>query len=373
MVPLRHLDATRVSGGRRPRVVLLTEIPAPYRIPLFNALAERVELEVVFLAARNPDRPYGLHEDELRFPHRVLAHRDLTLGGRWLILNRGVVGTIRGADVVVVGGWNQPAFLLTLAQARVSRTPAIGWIESTLTDRRSARTGTAKRLVAQMCTAFVVPGTAAREYVRALAPHARVEIAPNAVDGALFASRVDDREALRSQLGVKSCCFLYVGRLAPEKGVDVLMRAFAGINGELVIAGTGPEEGRLRGLAPPQTRFLGHIDRDELPAWYAAADALVLPSLSEPWGMPLNEAAAAGLPLVASDAVGAARELVEDGRNGFVVPAGDVAALHDALGRLTGDEELRRAAGARSRELAAQFTPEAWAEAVERLASDLAG
>jgi glycosyltransferase involved in cell wall biosynthesis len=368
VVPLRHGDPARVT-----RVVLLTEIPAPYRIPLFNALAARLDLEVVFLARRNPERPYELHEEELLFRWRVLPHRDVTVGGRWLVLNRGVRRALRGADVIVVGGWNQPAFAFALAWARAARTPAICWIESTITDRRPSRTRTAKRLMARLCTAFVVPGAAAREYVATLARGARVETAPNAVDATLFASRVDDRDALRAELGIEGCCFLYVGRLAREKGVDVLLRAFTGVNGELVIAGAGPEEERLRRLAPARTRFLGNVDRDVLPAWYAAADVLVLPSLSEPWGMPLNEAAAAGLPLVATDAVGAARELIEDGGNGFVVPAGDVDALHDALERLSTDDAFRQDAGGRSRRISDAMTPARWADAVVELVDDLAG
>jgi glycosyltransferase involved in cell wall biosynthesis len=82
--------------------------------------------------------------------------------------------------------------------------------------------------------------------------------------------------------------------------------------------------------------------------------------------MVLNEAATAGLPLVATEEVGAARDLVD--ANGFRVPAGDVTALRDALRRLGADPELRRAYGARSRELARRFTPEAWADGVLRLA-----
>src|SRR5262249_47758160 len=157
--------------------------------------------------------------------------------------------------------------------------------------------------------------------------------------------RVADREALRAELGIEACCFLYVGRLAPEKGVDILLAAFDGVDGELVVVGSGPEEERLRALAPARTRVLGQLDRDRLPAWSAAAEVLGLPSLSERWGMPLNEAAAAGLPLVATDTVGAARELVEPGRNGFVVPAGDFASLHDALRHLSTDPDFRRTAG----------------------------
>jgi glycosyltransferase involved in cell wall biosynthesis len=355
------------------KLVVLTEIPAPYRIPLFNALADEVDLEVVFLADRNPERPYGLHEEELRFAHRVLPHRDFTLGRRWLILNGRVLDAVRGADAIVVGGWNQPAFWFALAWARATRTPAIGWVESTLSDHRSSRTGAVKRMLARACSAFLVPGAAAREYVHTIASGVRVESAPNAVDATLFASRLHERDAVRAELAVDGCCFLYVGRLAPEKGVGILLSALDGVDAELVVIGIGPEAQRLRALAPARTRFLGHLDRDELPAWYAAADALVLPSLSEPWGMTLNEGAAAGLPLIATDAVGAARELVESGVNGFVVRAGDVGALHGALKRLAGDANLRREAGARSRELALEMTPVRWADTVASLVRDIAG
>lgn len=348
----------------RRRVALLTEIPAPYRIPLFNALAERVDLRVLFLAGSNPDRPYRLHEEEHRFASEVLPGFDVTVGGRWLVLNRGVARRIRDVDAVVVGGWNQPAFWAAIGVARLRKIPAVAWVESTERDARPGSTARTKRAFARACSSLVVPGSAAESYVRTVDPDARVVVAPNAVDGPLFASRLADRDALRARHGLDRCCVLYVGRLAREKGVDVLLHATADLDATVVLAGAGPEEERLRALAPRGTRFLGHVDRDELPALYAAADVLVLPSLSEPWGMPLNEGAAAGLPLVATDAVGAAWDLVDDGVNGFRVPAADAAALHDALERLIADGDLRRSAGARSRELAASFTPEAWADAV---------
>jgi glycosyltransferase involved in cell wall biosynthesis len=145
-----------------------------------------------------------------------------------------------------------------------------------------------------------------------------------------------------------------------------------GLDADLAIAGSGPEEARLRSAAPPNAQFLGQLTQDELPAWYARADAFVLPSRSEPWGMPLNEAAAAGLPLVATDAVGAAHDLIEEGVNGFRVPAGDVAALRAALQRVLAGHQWRERAGARSRQLAEGYTPDTWADAVAALAVRLA-
>ena len=341
------------------RLALLTEIPAPFRIPLFNALAERVDLRVVFLRRRQPSRHYRLHEEELRFRRRMLRGVRLGGGSRWVVLNAGVGSATRGADAVMVGGWSQPAFWQAAAWAAFRRQPLVVWVESTLRDARPGPGRRAKRLLAERAAAFVVPG-------------AQVVIAPNAVDAALFASRAAERDRLREERALERPCILYVGRLAPEKGVDVLLEAARGLDAEVVVAGSGPEEQRLRAAAPPNVRFVGQLERDELPAWYAAADVLCLPSRSEPWGMTLNEGAAAGLPLVATDAVGAAWDLVEEGVNGFRVATGDAEAMGEALRRLVADDAFRRAAGRRSRELSAHFTAEAWAEAVATLAARLA-
>ena len=169
------------------------------------------------------------------------------------------------------------------------------------------------------------------------------------------------------------CRLLAVGRLAREKGLDTLLRAAETLPVEVVLAGTGPEEARLRALAGENVRFLGHIERDAVAGLYADADVVVMPSRSDPWGMVLNEAASAGRPLVSTDAAGAAHELIEDGLNGFRVPAGNAQALRDALRRLAEDADLRERAGRRSLELSRRFTPEAWAGAVAALARRLAG
>jgi glycosyltransferase involved in cell wall biosynthesis len=355
VVSVRHRPPYRVT-----RVALLTEIPAPYRIPLFNALAQRVDLTVLYLRERNPERPYGLHADELRFRSRVLPGLDLTVAGRWVVLNAGVSWALRGLGALVLGGWNQPAFWEAMAWGRLRRVPMVAWVESTGRDRRTGRLEPTKRRLVRNVSRFVVPGTASREYLHTLGvPDERIDDAPNAVDAHLFTSGTRTR-------GEGPCRLLAVGRLAPEKGLDTLLAAADGLPVEIVLAGTGPAEPELRRLAGPNVRFLGHVDRDGLPALYADADVLVMPSRSDPWGMVLNEAALAGLPLVSTSAAGAAHELIEDGVNGFRVPPDDPEALRAALARLVEDEPFRRAAGERSRMIAARFTPERWADAVAR-------
>jgi glycosyltransferase involved in cell wall biosynthesis len=358
------------------RIALLTEIPAPFRIPLFDALAAQpdVDLRVLFLAANDPRRNYLRLEQ--RFASEILPGRDFSARGRWTVVNVGVLGRLRRfrPDLVLVGGWNQPAFWQAAAWARAARRPLVVWVESTARDERSgaAPLELAKRAILRAAAGFVVPGRAAAEYLVALgARPEQIVVAPNAADPSLFAD-APAREAARAELGLDGCVFLCVSRLSPEKGVDVLVRAFDGVPGELVLVGDGPDRDRVASLASPSVRLLGRIERDELLRWYAAADAYVMPSRSETWGMAMQEAAAAGLPLVATEAPGAGYDLIEEGVNGYRVPVEDVEALREALVRVAGDEAWRAAAGRRTRELAAGYTPEAWAEAVAGFIASIA-
>ena len=357
---------------RETRLALLTEIAAPYRIPLFNSLAERVGFRVLFLSRADPRRPYyEPHDEEWRFDHRFLSGREVRRDGRWIVLSRGVLRELHRLrpDAVAVGGWNQPAFWLALAYSRARRIPFLVWVESTERDARpdSRPLEAAKRLMIRGASGFFVPGRASAEYVRSFGvPDDRIALAPNAADARVF------ERAVVNRTGRGMCTFLYAGRFDSEKGLDDLLRAFADVPGELLLAGSGPEEGQLRALADDRVRFLGPLDRDDLAAVYARADVFVLPSRSEPWGMVLNEAAAAGLPLIATEGVGAARDLIEKGRNGLLVPVGDPPSLATAMRRFAEDEAFRVEAGAHSREIAARFTPDAWADGVATLARRLA-
>src|SRR3954469_16043456 len=282
--------------ARRPvRVALVTEIPAPFRTPIFNALAARddVELQVLFLAAEDPRRSYVVRWGELDFAYEVLRGKGVQRGGRWVVLTRGLVRALRryDPDVVVVGGWNQPASWEALAWARLKRRPLVAWVESTARDERSGSgpLEALKRALVRACAGFLVPGRASAEYLAGLGAGARpIEIAPNAVDTRVFGADVararDDREGIRAELGITTggCVVLCVARLAPEKNVELLLDAFGRLDGhaQLGVVGDGAEPIPLEAAAPPRTRFTGWLEREELVRWYAAADVLVSPSRS---------------------------------------------------------------------------------------------
>jgi glycosyltransferase involved in cell wall biosynthesis len=161
--------------------------------------------------------------------------------------------------------------------------------------------------------------------------------------------------------------YLFVGQLIDRKGVPELLEAFEGLpGGELQLAGEGPLRPLVEAAAArdPRIACLGHVDRNGLQQLYAEADVLVLPSRYEVWGLVVNEAIEHGLPVVTTDSVGAADDLVEPGVNGYVVDAGDALALRAAMARFSAWSDAEwETAGAASREIAERWTMDAAADA----------
>jgi phosphatidylinositol alpha-mannosyltransferase len=165
---------------------------------------------------------------------------------------------------------------------------------------------------------------------------------------------------------------LWIGRLDPQKGFPVAVRAFERLAGELsdvslVVVGDGPDR-EAAGSLPPglrqRLRMVGTVPHTELPKYLSAADAFVAPALGqESFGMVLIEALAAGVPVVASDIAGY-REVVRDGVEGLLVPAGDSQALAAALHRVLTDGQLAQRLREAGRARALQFS---WASVVDRI------
>jgi glycosyltransferase involved in cell wall biosynthesis len=214
--------------------------------------------------------------------------------------------------------------------------------------------------VVPQAAGWLVPGSLALEHIEHYgARRERAVIFPLTIDVDEFARRADsfrpERDSIRRELGLAptTVVVLQVGRLVHLKAADVLIRAVAAADAPLLLVGDGPEERRLRALAETlgaSVTFTGLLENDELVRMYVAADVFVLASRRETWGVVVNEAMAAGLPLVVSDQVGAGRDLVVAGRNGEVVPADDVDALASALRDLKADPARRETYGRASKE-----------------------
>ena len=190
----------------------------------------------------------------------------------------------------------------------------------------------------------------------------RVQIAPQAVDNAFWASpaAAPERPA--------PFTVLFVGRPAREKGVPELLAAWRAAaldpaRAALVLAGDGLEEA----IGTPGVRVVGAVQAPKLRNFYAGADVVAIPSIPsprfvEPWGLVANEAMNQHCAVIATDAVGAAAGgLVRDGQTGVVVPAGDTAALAAAIRRLDDDPGLCKRLAAEGAEAVRAYTYEAWA------------
>lgn len=180
--------------------------------------------------------------------------------------------------------------------------------------------------------------------------------------------------------GLPANYFLYVGRIAPEKNLEQLIRAFGtyralGGDWSLVLAGTGPDlDARRRQAADSDfstyIQFAGMKSTAELIAYYSFASAFVLPSSREPWGLVVNEAMAAGLPVIVSRVCGCADDLVEHGGNGFLFDPREEGELADMLCRMSRQgPERRKQMSAQSLRRIAGYSPRKWADEVARICS----
>ncbi len=366
------------------RLAILTEIIAPYRIPVFNVLARRagLDLHVIFLAETDEAlRQWRVYKDEIRFSHQILSSWRWRAGKSSLLINRGLWAALNRVNpqVIICGGYNYAASWEALLWARRRGVRFVLWSESNGEDARRgwAWVESLKAYFLRHCDGFVVPGKASFEYLRSLgSPEASISTAPNAVDNSLFAAQAENARAhatqFREKLKLPARFILFVGRLVPEKGVFDLLEAYAklesGLRSEvgLVFAGDGVSREELaqraKRISPGMVCFPGFAQREDLAGLYALAEALVLPTHSDPWGLVVNEAMACGLPIIVSSVAGCSADLVEDGWNGYVVPPRDSEKLSVAVDSLARQPELKPRMSARSSERIRNYSPQACAD-----------
>ena len=345
------------SSQGRPvrRVAILYSRLAAYMVACLRALRETYDVELLIYQYPPADEaPYD----------RALFDELGTVLDRTQHSDEEILARVRAfdPDAMYIVGWMDRGYLNVARALRNDGVPVIAGC-----DRQWA--GTWRQRLGQLAAPWYlhpaidvlwVPGERQRQLARRLGYRgARCWSGIYCCDWDRFADA-------RRPVSERTQTFLYVGRYVDVKGIDVLLEAYQAYRGAverpwtLTCVGTGPQADRLQGLPGVEDR--GFVQPDALPAIMARAGAFVLPSRHEPWGVVVQEAAAAGLPLICSEACGAAVHLLQDRYNGFLVETDQANHLATAMAQMAAlDPERRQAMGARSHALSKPFTPARWA------------
>jgi glycosyltransferase involved in cell wall biosynthesis len=354
------------------RLYYLDDIPTPYRLGVQKLVAEYWPgmFHIAYCAESEPGRKWKLNFEDLapEFLTGVQFRPPKQTNPFSFKWNPGVHRSLAAfaPHVVILSGYSHPTMWFAARWCIANGVPyAIASETSCVSSSCSGWRWFIKRRVAAWMVrrmAFGLPvGQAAAEYLRHFGPtDAPMYFFPNTPDTraivaqARLAARRDCEVALRSDLGIApdAQIFLFVGRLIEAKRPLEAVRAFQmaahEANAVLVIVGDGElmPSIRLAAELDPRLILTGWVqDATVIARLMAIATAMILPSSHEPWGAVVNEAMAVGTPVIASDHVGAALELICDGQNGFMAHVGDIAGYADAIRKLLRDSELRDCVG----------------------------
>lgn len=291
----------------------------------------------------------GVETSYHQYPHELLFPGSYDAVPAWKLVFKLFARVFRSnSDLVLIPGYARPEHWAMLVAALLTGKKRGAFCDSTLYDRpQSALKAPLKRIFFGLCNVLFGYGTRSRELLLHYGVH------PDRIIYRCQAAALPDHysvERARSNRLQQAPTnahphYLYVGRLSPEKSLDVLLVAFGKARqslpgARLTLVGAGPEESALRAKAvsldlDDSIEFTGGKNQDELGDEYARATCLVLPSRSEPWGLVVNEALHYGCPVVVSHHCGCVPELVQDGITGYVFKCNDPDDLADKLLKLT--------------------------------------
>ncbi len=362
---LRRTEGLRDSPRERLRLAYLVTHPIQYQAPLLKRIALDSGLELkVFFASDVSTRPFKAEEfgREIAWDTELLdgyAHEFLPALGRidrvstLRPLNVGLAPRLRRDrfSALWIHGYMRPHHWHAIATARRSGIRVLVRDEATLISIPRRRWKRALKTMffawlSRVADAFLAIGTLNRDYYLSHGiPARRIFWTPYAVDNELFQERTRvagmRREQLRARLNLQPgrAVILFAGKLMERKRPGDLLEAWLRLTSNrrqppyLLIVGDGELRAALeaRARGHEAIRFLGFRNQAELPAYYDLCDLFVMPSEREPWGLVVNEVMNAARAVISSDQVGCAPDLVRNGHNGFIYPAGDVARLSQAI------------------------------------------
>ena len=296
---------------KRLRVLWLTNLPAPYRFPIWSHMARFADLQVVFLLKRKNWRNWP-EPKNTTWQHFYLSFNSLRLKEYDLILSfRGGKKLFKEIDIAIIGGWESPFYIRSILLAKKRNIPVIQFYESFGGSHRF-KSGVIARLrkwILSKPDKYVVISTQSAQALIGMGiSESKILTLFNPVDVRWFHDFANQNRN-HNKLGHQ---FVTVGQLIERKNLENIVRAFSEIrslNDTLTIVGEGPLEKNLLNLVEvlgltKSVIFVGQKNREDLTRVYASSKTLVLASTNEVWGLVVNEALACGLHVVVSQESG---------------------------------------------------------------------
>jgi glycosyltransferase involved in cell wall biosynthesis len=307
--------------------IFVSHLPSFYKINLFNEIGKSASVLAIFLGETSQERTADFVKGDKQFDHVFLNAGDFEQRSRWRSSWRLVCILLKlKYKRISVGGWDLPESWVAIACSR-KNVNVITQESSIFESKLSGVKSLLKRLFAKRLGLALVSGLPHARLMRAVGFDGEIVV----TGGVGLANRA--QRVTRAHKGF-SGRFLYVGRLSPEKNLAFLLRVFAlpsMADFHLTLVGNGPEREVLRSLAGRNVTFAGHVPNERIHEIYAENDVFVLPSLSEPWGLVVEEALYYGLPVLASSMVGSVEDLVVNNGAGLVFDPLSESSLQQAI------------------------------------------
>jgi glycosyltransferase involved in cell wall biosynthesis len=341
-------------------IAIVTNIRAPYRklqIEEFSKIPN-IDINVYYTNKNILGRKWDV--EPIKNVNET-ALKGYKLFKKYGYINLGLINLVKSNDVIIIGGYEQPTYILLSFLARLYKKPYViifdGISPNKIDEAENPAKFLLKKLVISHASAIFGNGSVSKHYFSKKFNYNTDKIYNQflTVDIEKIINLAEKRELWREKARIKygidndKKVILYSGRLIKRKNVDLIIKAISSLKYRddciLLVLGDGEERENLIDLAKQldvTLKITGFIsNQEELFKHYFAGDVLILPSHNEPWGLVVNEAMAAGLPVIVSNECGCSLDLVKNGENGYIVKAGNVEDIKISIEKIFKDNNYK--------------------------------
>lgn len=347
------------------KILLIHNIVSPHTEPIFKALAELFNLEVVYCAKRESNRkwvikPEGYKHSILKSIKIEFKHKDLFT----LIFNPEIINKIKTSkpDTVIISGWDLPTYWVAALYCYYNNIPYVLWSGSTINERSWRRTISKPlvRLVISGASKYLAYGLSARDYLITLGANSKsIRVVYNSVNLKHYESEGDAKtknDLIKKYNLRNKKVILFYGQLVERKSPTLLLDSFKALKNQnvaLLIVGSGQRKSYLEKKIKQENInnafIINDPGDDKILSYYDIADIFVLPSKEEVWGLVVNQAMSKGIGVVVSDKVGCARDLIVHEKTGMIFPSENEKKLTHILATLIENTVLLKSIGANAK------------------------